>query len=248
MVNLADIWLADKTLMIAGSGTIDPGEIAETVFGETLKSSHLFLYLYRRFGPPVDPVDNYKQTAAYTFTTPMAGVWLRVSIGASAHTALHFGYAVTREIHKAVERERSEQTDSWHRGKEQWCRENGVEVPDLPPYPKDEMPEEDFWIAFNAAMDARKKNEAALDRMLKEYLTANPEKKAELHHSRGPMLDRVNEALLAAIHDLERPTYIRDMYFNPVGRILDSDLEYNEETEESFYKNLPTAEYFGRDE
>lgn len=51
--------------------------------------------------------------------------------------------------------------------------------------------------------------------------------------SSDSMLYRVNNALVAAIQDLRRPTYVRDVYINCFGRVADSELTFSSDDEDS---------------
>lgn len=74
---------------------IRTGDIAETVF-KSWDYGHAFAYLWRRFGPPHDGWDGYKELAGYWLTTGTKGVLLYVSPKTSA--SVSFGYAVTKQL------------------------------------------------------------------------------------------------------------------------------------------------------
>lgn len=174
-VNISELWKADKHMQVAAMGLLIPDDLAKEAFPtKTPNEAELFLYLFRRFGPPVDGVDVFKTAAAYTLTTPMDGVYLRISIRYPNTYGCCWGYAVRSDIANAI--------------------------------------------------------------------------KSEYRAEFTPNTDKANAALTAAIHDLESPTYTRDVYFNMFGRVMDDELHYDEESDWSTYKTMPVSEYYGAQE
>lgn len=247
MANLIDAWKQhEKMLHCAASGFFDPGILAEEVFGERLEPGQLFLYLFRRFGAPVDPIDDYKQCAAYMYTTPRSDVWLTVSITATERVSLQFGYCITSDLGERLRREERNRIDAWHREKERWCREQGMDLPVLPPYPTHETcPTEDAWYnALFALTVAQKTHKTILDEAFTRYTLAHPEKERELHETRGILWVECHGALLATLRDLTRPTYCRDIYFTPIGCCDEgADFGYDEARDITLYRGQPCAEY-----
>ncbi len=74
---------------------VDTGDIAEEVFAEW-DYGHAFAYLWRRFGPPCEGCDPYKELVGYFLTTRAKGVVLYVSPKTSPD--ISFGYMVTMQI------------------------------------------------------------------------------------------------------------------------------------------------------
>lgn len=98
-VNFADLWKDDKHMQAASMGLLIPDDLAKEVFPtKTINNAELFLYLFRRFGPPIDGIDMYKEAASYTLTTPMDGIYLRVIIRCPNTWGMDFGYAVRSDI------------------------------------------------------------------------------------------------------------------------------------------------------
>lgn len=98
-VSIADLWKSDKHMQVAAMGLLIPDELVKEVFpAQTPNEAELFLYLFRRFGPPVDGVDIFKTAAAYTLTTPLEGVYLRAMIRCPNTWGMSFGYAVRSDI------------------------------------------------------------------------------------------------------------------------------------------------------
>lgn len=241
MVPVMDLYKIHRNLSSMGMGELNPGELAERVFGKALESGQLFLYLFRRFGQPVDPIDEYKQAAQYTLTTPEDGIWLRITINGHDSASLPFGYATTESVRDALRTEDVAHVGAWHRAKETWCRENGVEIPDLPPYPRHTKTEEQFWTEYNAAAAARGEHGNTLDTAFKSYCEAIPGIQEALYCTRGQVTDKANAALLTTLYDLKRPTYVRDLYFNAAGRIADADLAYDEDADALYHEGRETV-------
>lgn len=111
-VSLADLWKADKYMQVAAMGLLIPDDLAKEAFPtKKPNEAELFLYLFRRFGAPIDGVDIFKTAAAYTLTTPMDGVYLRISIRTPNTWGCCWGYAVRSDVADAIMSEyRSEHT------------------------------------------------------------------------------------------------------------------------------------------
>jgi len=77
---------------------VDPGEIAKNILGEKVSSGDMFLYLYRRFGPPTSHGDTYKSAADYYLSTPMPGLYIRISATGTDWTEGFFGFLAKDEI------------------------------------------------------------------------------------------------------------------------------------------------------
>jgi hypothetical protein len=215
-----------------------PGNLAEQVFGEKTDSARLFLYMYRRFGPPVDTCDEYKVAAVYYLTTPRPDVFLNVSVYGGGITCLFFGYALSGDLVVGIRREEHDAEDAWRAEQAEWCRANGIAVPDRID-----------WVSatYEEVQEYHQKRTAAFD----AYCAANPGKEDERRNFRSPLRAAVEDALLVTIRDFERPTYIRDVYFNPSGEVDDAAFEVvddnyaaSEEYAPLRYKDIPVAEYF----
>jgi hypothetical protein len=231
-VNFWTTWKRFGGMDAAAFGTLNPGKLAEQVFGEEMEAAQLFLYLFRRFGPPIDADDEYKIAAAYCLTTPRDDTFLRIAIHGSNSTGIHFGYAVTHEIGDRLRAEDNEYQKSWHQEKDAWFAANGIVIPDAS--------FETYWSKEGDQI--REDYQKALD----AYCAAHPGKREELYDPPVPLKTEVNEALLVTIRDLQRPVNIRDIYFNPLGRIEDGDFDEADDDGEDWevtYKGLPVAKY-----
>ncbi len=63
--------------------------------------------------------------------------------------------------------------------------------------------------------------------------------KSNVDETKCPCRGPVIKALCDAIIELKKPVYVRDWYFNIVGRVRDEELQYDEEKEET----VGTVEY-----
>jgi hypothetical protein len=200
-----------------------------------MESAQLFLYLFRRFGPPIDATDDYKSAAAYCLTTPRPDVFLRIEIKGDDRTSLHFAYAVTKELGKKIREEDNARVKAWHNDKRAWWEEKGIVLLERPPL-------ERYWSEEGLAY------RQACDEAFDAYCAAHPGKLDELHKACGPLKTEANEALLATIRDLQRPTRIRDIYITPLGRVENDEFIWDEVKEKSLYKGLPAVEFFRQSE
>lgn len=78
------------------------------------------LYLMRRYGMPVHYCDEHKEAAKYILTTPMAGLYLTVSIKAYD---CDFGYMATEKISNALNKSEWEGRSAWHKRCQAWVKE-----------------------------------------------------------------------------------------------------------------------------
>jgi hypothetical protein len=211
LVDFRALWEQYNSMIDAASlGILDPGEIAEKVYGPSLDSACLFLYLFRRFGLPADNVrDNYKEACAFTFTTPHQEVFLRVSINGGKDTNTSFSYAVPLALGKAVRKETAQLAAIWRDERDTWAATGNI-------------PEKNRTI---------------------RYKEACPEKYEALGRLCGPIQEECNTALHVVLQDFLRPVYIRDHYFNVLGEINPTLLEYDDAANITLYDGKQIAEY-----
>lgn len=159
-----------KKLDIAGFDTLDPGAVAEKIFGPDLKSSDLFLYLFRRFGIPLsESHDDYKEACSYWFTTPEPDLFLCVSIKAGAGACTAFGYVLTQELSQSVRREIDDLTKAWRDEKAAWIAANDIPESEADERYKQEFPDKWEEIGKLGGPLCRQCNEA-LTAVFKDFL------------------------------------------------------------------------------
>ncbi len=84
---------------------VNPGDAAKSILGDKVSSGDMFLYLYRRFGPPSSHGDTFKSAGDYYLTTPMQGVYLRISATGNDWTEGFFGFLAKGEIWERLREE-----------------------------------------------------------------------------------------------------------------------------------------------
>ena len=212
----------------AKSGLFDPSTDAEKLIG-TPNAGDTFIYLFRRFGYPRFGWDGLKHLIQYQITTPMEGVLLIVEPAAAGGGT--FGYMLREDINQACVEEERKPYEDWTERFEAWAmKEHGIEIirmfdPDndklnrmwqvwgADKQDRDFASESDAYNAFFADQ------EAIRVKCVKAYSEIVPFPKPL------PLEDRIDEsimkqvhtALCAAIMDLQRPVYVRDVMLNISG-------------------------------
>ena len=121
----------------ASSGSIDPGQWADDLYGKTISGSWLTCYMLRRFGWPNIGSDDYKDLCAWSLTTPLEGLYLVVRphltdggpLGkpfcGKTHGNLHFSILFTKAVEAELDRDPEVVQD--HRGAATERRDQVVE-------------------------------------------------------------------------------------------------------------------------
>ena len=80
---------------------------------------HAMAYLWRRFGPPVNGCDPYKELVCYNLTTRAKGVYL--SCNCYLHVSCCFGFGLSHELYeKVMEWTMRERRKRHSRGRDNW--------------------------------------------------------------------------------------------------------------------------------
>jgi len=223
-IDLDDLPFGWDKIFWAGASSIAPGRIVQEVFGERMSASDMFMYIFRRFGAPSCAGDTYKSGGEYILTTPIDGLYLTASVKGSNYTPVLFGYIATREFEERLMNERHEHVRAWHEAFRKWRKDNGISEEG---FRRDED--------YTASKEAR-------DAAFKAYDEAFPGINDALHQKAGPLREEVTAAFLATANDLMRPTNIRDVDFNILGRF--AAIEYDEETDTAHTQYGPPADYY----
>jgi hypothetical protein len=72
LVKSKKIWKNKKSVE-----ELDYSILLTHVFGRPIRGEQAFMYLYRRYGPPQTPFDDYKELCSYTFFTNIDGIIVR---------------------------------------------------------------------------------------------------------------------------------------------------------------------------
>lgn len=191
----------------AASGVLRPGDLAEEELGE-VDWGQLMAYMFRRFGAPNCPSDDYKEICSWILTTPMEGLLLSVRITPS-HTSLLFGYLVTHDLNRRLyDVEHARRTDFHHRFGA-WCVATHGREPDS-------------WGIYapgrQTTVEERLAASRQFDEWRKEFEEANPEAEP-----RDDELVRAERAMRRAIRDLRRTVGVRDQDISALG-IAEQDM------------------------
>jgi len=221
-------------------GIFDPGAAAKKILGD-VNYGELMAYCYRRFGPPNNGSDPYKELVRWALTTPMNGLFLSITIRPSETRAL-FAYLVDENIHSEISKsERQERDaemmrfrDKW----QQWCLQNKGEDPPL-------------WAAYEAgiAKGTPEYSEAELKHSLyfaefKAEIGNKDEDEVETKIECPPDASLYVQAVIAlnvTIADLKRPVFVRDVAINATGKC---EASYDEDPDDENVQPFHAAGYY----
>lgn len=252
-------------------GDLDVSELAEQVLGPTMHGGECFAYLFRRFGYPNIGWDDYKDLVQYLLSTPMTGLGLivRPYLGEPT-TDLMFSVMMDEELSQRWHRS-SPRVVEWEEMFEKaraWAGDRFVLVYEAREvcnpagwYMRDRQEGEAATLMERPVLseDADDEERAACDRqaafnraLIKYWAAEHPaemEARANAREAlwampqreRPGLVGEVARALSEAMEDLLRPTYVRDVPFNILGRDNLPDLE-----PEVYARAGCTAEYLFR--
>jgi hypothetical protein len=236
----------DRLSGFASNGTIDPGGIADEIFGTEIPGPWLCCYMLRRFGWPNAGSDPYKNLMSWNLTTPIKGFYLCVTpyMGGSN---LHFAVRCTKDVLKQLSADpgresyiarKSKAITNWWNTKGRYLYQLGqgkVEGDeDTLVYAAGDPEDGMVWGAWKLA-DGRKIDQRGnaigrknqwemmwwLSELIKEH---HPEvrlpkmNKREIAWRETKFQKKVKVAIRATLLDLLKPTYVRDVTFNIFGR------------------------------
>lgn len=259
--------LASSAAICGGFGAgpnLDPRALADEVFKGAPEGPWLCCYMLRRFGWPNSGSDDYKELCAWTLTTPMPGLYLRIDpyLGGSN---LHFGVRFNKEVEQEVYRDPGRDAYSLRRVQaiEAWWKAVGRKLYTFGAGKK-EGDEDELVKAYSTQNDmvsglwkrtprhkwgrvipGGKKWRAMVIYWLGEFIEENhPEvklpkmTKREMARRKTRFHLRINAAIKVTLRDLLRPTNVRDISFTPFG-----DIERTAEAIERF-NGQKAAGYF----
>ena len=214
----------------AMAGLFDLHNDAEEIVG-TLNAGDTFMYLFRRFGYPRFGWDGYKELVQYHITTPMAGVVLTVRPNVTG--AYTFGYLLRDDIHQQCEKEERKPYEDWTEQFEAWAvKEHDIEIIKMFEQDNDKLnrmwqkwgadkEDRDFASerdAHNAFFTDQEAIRVKYAEMYKE-IAAFPEILPPKDRPADSIMKQVHTALCAAIRDLLRPAYVRDVMIDITGEL-----------------------------
>lgn len=209
-------------------------QVAEEVYGvcanERNSGLAAFAYLWRRFGPPWFGSDPNKELVCYYLGTPHPEVFLRLSLKGS-RLKYGVGYLITEDVVKILhtpEREWETQFESW------WCAEKTTpdEQAVLQTHNKDDENDPDEALRAVADRFWHDRMEDAVCREAETVIGVHPRRQARDWDHTHPLLE---EPIKAALVELLRPVFIRDVACNILGHVSDSDLDERDNADESIY-------------
>ena len=214
----------------AKSGLFDPSTDAEKLIG-TPNAGSAFIYLFRRFGYPKFGWDRYKQLVKYLITTPMEGVLLIVEPDVTGGGT--FGYVLQEDISEAcVEEDNKPWKDRYERFEAWAIKEHGIETMHIYLEPdqdklkrvwqtwaadKDDGDFDDEKAIRKAFYDDQAKITEDLLAVYYHEIDPRPTIIPLEDRPDGSIMKQCHTALCAAIMDLQRPVYVRDVMLNISG-------------------------------
>jgi hypothetical protein len=157
-------------------------------------------YCFRRFGPSPFGSDNYKEIVRWNLTTPLDGLFLRVSINGVNRTWPLFGYQMTHERHLALGEEYRREIEAMHAGFRTWLLEAHDEDYDALKRRINETEGRELWSERWDAFTA-----------------------TDLTKPATPLKDQAEAALLETIKALKTPTWVRDVPIDATGEASEDD-------------------------
>lgn len=203
---------------------------AEQIVGK-LDAGGVFTYLFRRFGYPRFGWDGMKHLVMYRITTPMAGVILMVEPGVTG--AFTFGYILREDVATAYEAEERTPYENWMERFEAWAlEEHGIEI--IKMFEQDNDKLNRMWKVwgedkedrdFPSEKDAHNAfftdQEAIRVKYVEIYkeIAAFPKITSLKDRPTDSTVKQCHTALCAAIRDMLRPVYVRDVMIDIRGEV-----------------------------
>jgi len=173
-----------------------------------------FAYLWRRFGPPWYGSDAYKDLAGYILGTPHPDVFLRIALKGSG-LEYGTGYLITQTFEATLLK--AEESAAWEKTFEAWWLDK-------------KLTEDEAAILEQALPKDHPDYQAVVKHYWDDRLNSTIVREAEgvlgVYPGRAcrDECPLIVDNITAALQELLRPVYIRDVYFNILGRVRDEDL------------------------
>lgn len=209
----------------------DPTEYARSFFGKEAKlHGDFFLYLFRRFGPPIHGWDEYKEAVGYLLETEHPKLYLRISFR-GAHSS--FGYLLSEELESELFEESTAARSAWLAKFQSWCWDQHQFLefyPDpvsCPQLDTKKMKTVELWKSETGEAELNPQDIYKFDRWIEQkreqlaklYEAINPRPPRQSPLVDGDLRSRVKAALIATIEDLARPVQVRDVWISPTGQV-----------------------------
>lgn len=194
-------------------------ELAEAAWGKEVCNDQTrglaaFAYLWRRFGPPFMGTDPHKRLVCYYLTTSDPDIFLGIDVSASG-LSYSTCYLAKNSVREAHQKPIFKKMKKWDNAFERWWIKNHPEFKDQIKNWKKLNPEEkkkiqDMYGNDFYNQDVYKKAKADLG----EHPNCHQESKTTR---------RLKRVLTAAMKELLRPVFVRDVPINILGRVLDAE-------------------------
>lgn len=186
------------------SGSLDPGDIAQEIYGDKFDYGHACAYLLRRFGFHFEGYDDYKTLASWVLTTPMEGVYLWAMIKGYSHANCSFGVRFSKKVYKKLNRLESMERLVMFADAQRLAMENGY--PFAMTFFKRKFNRRDMQ-----AIRVWEKQQGILDKKYEDF------PKEEMDALREKLFDEMGKRRIRACNDLEKCGWI-----NPAAKSLEN--------------------------
>jgi hypothetical protein len=220
----------------AMGGIFDLKEPAKKIVGN-LNTGDVFIYLFRRFGYPLQGWDKHKELVVYYLNTSMPGVVLSVQPNITRTGT--FGYLLKEDIDQKCVLEQRRPYEKWRAACEEWILQTyGIEIIWI--FEQDDEKVKriwDKWTIDNREKEFRDENDI-YDQFFKDQedirqkyadlykcLNTFPEPVPYKDMDDASILKQCFIALCDAIKDLKTPITIRDVVINITGTLSDVDYD-----------------------
>ena len=214
----------------AMGGIFDLSDDVKKIVGD-LVAGDAFIYLFRRFGYPRFGWDGLKDLVRYYVTTPMEGVLLTIKPNVTGGGT--FGYMLREDIDTACEEEELKPYHDWNMRCEVWTlKEHGIEI--IKMFEQDDDKLCRMWNVWKVDKEERDftsekdvynaffiDQEAIRVKYVDQYKKIEPYPKLLPIEERGEdsIIKQCHAALCAAIRDMLRPVYVRDVLIDIRGEV-----------------------------
>lgn len=201
---------------------VDGADLAEEVWGEKSKENNSGLmmlpYLFRRFGPPTIPFDEFKKLARYCLTTPVKGLYLDLNLCASG-IYLSVGYLIQEK--PLIKLNDSLSEVKYVRKFHDFIWNHKIHSEEFRSF------EEQKRYAICSSL-LWYQNSPEMKKLVEEFKSLNKEPEREpikWRESKNKLRIKYNEALLTTLKDLNKVVFVRDVAININGHVPDKEID-----------------------
>lgn len=229
-----------------GENAHDSIDLIEEAFGKTVPQGSLFAYLFRRFGNPNIPSDDYKDLASYLLKTTDDNILLRITPYAGGDSSISVRFMISGDLnalaHQWLIKDRTAHESAFIA----WVEESNL-LPEwtdaffakaqekgwLHSHPEPKARAAALFSTMHWAEWSAKREKSQDDNVTwaqnirAAYHEINPQ---PAHQYRDPdwqkwlsddPLKAVAATIFETMHELTRPVWVRDVPINPWGQMTD---------------------------